>query len=403
MLISFCVNQKKHQIIMIRLILLTDFTEAFAHNLLKGILEYSKRNEPWVVSRMPPSYKKTFGIQGVLDWAKSWQADAIIGQFDDDDNVELFPQNGIIALAQDFKSKFTTIPNITSDYRLTGKIAADYFIKKGFKHFAYYGYKNSVWSKERYEGFLEHITKNKFSVNFYAYQEQLLDELWHYATTPLLTWLESLPKPTALMACDDTQGYRIAEVCRANNIKIPEEIAILGVDNDEMTCNMAVPPLSSIRLNIARGGFLAAELIEKLLKNKDSDFFDIIIQPIHVVERFSTNFYSSSDPHILTVLKYIHENLTSKLQVSDIVRQVPLSRRLLEIRFKQVTKQPIYKYIFKLRIDYFAQLLLTSTDPIVYVAAQAGLNDYRNLSRQFKALKKESPREYRKRHQVSYK
>ena len=112
-------------------------------------------------------------------------ADAIIGQFDDDDNVELFPQNGIIALAQDFKSKFTTIPNITSDYRLTGKMAADYFIKKGFKHFAYYGYKNSVWSKERYEGFLEHITQNKFSVNFYAYQEQLLDELWHYETTPL--------------------------------------------------------------------------------------------------------------------------------------------------------------------------------------------------------------------------
>lgn len=388
---------------MIRLILLLDFTEAFAHNILNGILEYSKRNEPWIVSRMPPSYKKTFGIQGVLEWAKSWKADAIIGQFDDDDNVELFHQNGIIALAQDFKSRFTSIPNITSDYRLTGKMAADYFIKKGFEYFAYYGYKNSVWSKERFEGFLDHVTRNKYNVNFYAHQEQLLDELWHYETTSLLTWLESLPKPTALMACDDTQGYRIAEVCRANNIKIPEEIAILGVDNDEMTCNMAVPPLSSIRLNIARGGFLAAELIDNLLKNKNSTFSDISIQPIHVVERSSTNFLPSSDPHVLTVLKYIHINFTTKLQVSDIVKQVPLSRRLLEIRFKKVTKLPIYKYIFKLRIDYFAQLLLTSTDPIVYIAAQAGLNDYRNLSRQFKALKKDSPLEYRKRHQVSSK
>ena len=100
---------------MIRLILLTDFTEAFAHNLLRGILEYSKEREPWVVCRMPPSYKQSHGIPGVLKWAKKWQADAIIAQFDDDDEVELFRENGIIALAQDFKSRFSVIPNITSE------------------------------------------------------------------------------------------------------------------------------------------------------------------------------------------------------------------------------------------------------------------------------------------------
>lgn len=129
---------------MIRLILLTDFTEAFAHNLLRGILEYSKGREPWVVCRMPPSYKQTYGVLGVLQWAKKWKADAIIAQFNDDDRVEIFAQNKIVALAQDFISRFSTIPNITSKYQLTGQMAADFFIKKGFQNFAFYGYKGVV-------------------------------------------------------------------------------------------------------------------------------------------------------------------------------------------------------------------------------------------------------------------
>lgn len=105
---------------MIRLILLTDFTEVFAYHLLRGIRVYSQGREPWVVCRMPPSYRQQYGIGGVLKWAREWQADAIIGQFDDDDPVELFREHGIVALAQDFRSRFTTLPNITSEYRLTG-------------------------------------------------------------------------------------------------------------------------------------------------------------------------------------------------------------------------------------------------------------------------------------------
>lgn len=137
---------------MIRLILLTDFTEAFAHNLLRGILEYSKGREPWVVCRMPPSYKRANGIPGVLEWAKKWEADAIIAQFDDTDEVELFRQNGIIALAQDFKSRFSVIPNITSMYKQTGQMAADFFCRKVSEILRstdikmWFGQKSVVWA-----------------------------------------------------------------------------------------------------------------------------------------------------------------------------------------------------------------------------------------------------------------
>lgn len=388
---------------MIRLILLSDFTESFSYNLLKGVLAYSKSHEPWVVCRMPPSYKLTYGIEGVLKWAKTWQADAIIGRFDNEDNVELFRQHGIIAIAQDYKARFENIPNITGDYRKTGKMAAEFFLNKGFQHFAFYGYRDTVWSQERCEGFYECIAERGFGNNFHAYQEQSLDDLWFYEAPPLLSWLKSLPHPTALMACDDNQGNRITEICKVNNIKVPDKIAILGVDNDEIICNLSDPPLSSISHNIVRGGFEAAELIDRLLNDEENnrqDMQDVVIQPINIVNRLSTDFYSTTDMHIHTVLKYIHQNIASDITVSDIVKQVPLSRRLLEIRFKQVTQQSIHKYIFNLRMERFAQLLLASDAPIADVAEQVGINNLKNLSRQFKILKKVSPNEYRKEHQM---
>ena len=386
---------------MVRLILLTDFTEAFAHNLLRGILEYSKGREPWVVCRMPPSYKQSYGIPGVLEWAKKWQADAIIAQFNDNDEVELFRENGIVALAQDFQSRFSVIPNITSRYELTGQMAADFFLQKGFRNFAFYGYKDVVWSEERYMGFRNRIMEKGLGDNFFEYKNQPLENLWYYESEPLADWIKSLPHPVALMACDDTRGNKIMEMCQVLGINIPEEIAVLGVENDEIICNLSEPPLSSVSLNIVKGGYEAARLIERLIHNEATSCEDVIIQPITIVNRLSTDIYATDNPAILAALKYIHQNLANKINVEDIVKQVPLSRRLLEIRFRQVTGQSIYQYISDLRMERFSQLLLASTEPIADLAMQVGLADSKNLARQFKLWKGCTPVEYRKRNKVS--
>ena len=186
------------------------------------------------------------------------------------------------------------------------------------------------------------------------------------------------------------------ELCRVMGIKIPEEIAVLGVDNDEIICGLSDPPLSSVELNIVKGGYEAARLIERLLLDKDTISKDVVIQPITIINRLSTDIYATDDPLILKALKYIHQNLTNQINVEDIVRQVPLSRRLLEIRFKQVTGQSIHQYISNLRIERFSQLLLSSTEPISELAAQVGLTDAKNLARQFKEWKGCTPIEYRR-------
>ena len=204
----------------------------------------------------------------------------------------------------------------------------------------------------------------------------------------------------SLMACDDTQGNKIMEVCRVLGIKIPEEIAVLGVDNDEIICSLSDPPLSSVNLNIVKGGYEAAQLIERLMRDKEASCEDVVIHPTTITNRLSTDIYSTGDPYILVALKYIHQNLATKITVEDVVRQVPLSRRLLEIHFKQVTGSSIYQYIFNLRMERFSQLLLESSEPIADIAMSVGLSDYKNLARQFKLWKKYTPAEYRKIHRV---
>lgn len=384
---------------MVRLIFSTDFTEAFAHYLLRGILTYSKGGESWVVCKMPPAYREQFGMEGVLKWAKKWRADAIISQFENDDPVEIFGENGIIAVALDYKSRFTSIPNITSDYLLAGQMAADFFIAKGFRNFAFYGYKAAVWSDERCDGFCARITEKGFGDNFYEFREEM-GGFWHYESAGLEEWLLSLPRPTALLVCDDNRGNRITELCRMAGIRIPEEIAVLGVDDDELSCSLSDPPLSSIHMNVEKGGYEAAQLIDRLLHNTCSNSEDVFIEPVKIVNRLSTDIYSTTDPCVLSALKYIHRNLASSMGVLDVVKQVPLSRRLLEMRFKEVTGMPVYQYIFHLRMERFARLLLDTDDPIAEISASVGLLNYKNVARQFNLFKGCSPSEYRKKHRM---
>lgn len=387
---------------MVRLIFLSDFTEAYAHHLLQGILTYAKQKdqEAWVVCRMPPSYKETYGIKGVVEWAKKWEANAIIGRFNHDDDIDLFRRNGIIAIAQDFKRRFNNIPNITSNYHDTGKLAAQFFIEKGYKHFAFYGYKDTVWSDERCEGFYEGIREAGYGKNFHTYTNQQLETLWYYDTTPLLNWLNQLPQQTAVFCCDDNQGNKITEICKGNKIQIPEHLAVLGVDNDTTLCELSDPPLSSIHLDIEAGGYETAELIMNLMKQKDFQPQDVIIKTISIINRASTNSFATNDMYINEALEFIHSNLDKALNVTDLVKKLPLSRRLLEMRFKKVTGRSVYNYIIYNRIEEFARKIHETDKPINEIATEMEFYNYSNLVQQFKQIKGCTPTEFRKRNKA---
>lgn len=380
---------------MLRLLFISDFTESFAYNLLNGIVNYTREHDQWEICRMPPGYMKKLGTQGLIDWAKNWEADAIIGQFDQNVDMEQFNRNGIVVVAQDYKKRFSTIPNITADYIGTGRMGAEHFLDKGFTNFGYFGLRDVCWSDERCYGFRKRIEEAGYGSNFYTYNMQDIDNLWYYERTHLAKWLQDLPKPIAIMACDDNQGSNLIDACNSLSIKIPSEIAVLGVDNDEMVCKLNTPSLSSIRVNIEDGGYQTAALIERLVKYPDSGREDVVLCPIKVVGRISTAAFATGDEEIQKAIKFIHQNLQRKISVEDVLKEVALSRRLLERRFKAVTGESVYQYVTKQKMDLFANMLLDTNDQVINIAISLGENDSKSIARRFKAIYGCAPNEWR--------
>ena len=347
---------------------------------------------------MPPSYMRQLGIEGVVAWAKEWRADVVIAQFDPADDVTLFRKNGIVALALDYIAKFDAIPNITGDYARTGTMAAEYFLSKGYTNFGFFGYNGVCWSDERCEAFKSRIDRISMGggSDFYMYNGQNIDNMWYYNQSELTDWLKDIPKPIAIMACDDNQGNILLQACELCGINVPFDVAIIGVDNDEILCNMSNPSMSTINVDIERGGAATAAMAERMVKDPSYMGEDIVLRPLSVVERLSSSLFATNDKEVLMALRYIQANIDTKISVSDILDCVPISRRLLENRFKKMTGMTIYNYISLKRINRFAQLLLSTNDSVSDIAARLDESDTKSISRRFKEIKGCTPSEYRR-------
>ena len=177
-------------------------------------------------------------------------------------------------------------------------------------------------------------------------------------------------------------------------MRIPDDIAVLGVDNDETICRLSEPNLSSLNQNIEQGGYDVAQLIDRIIRDPATPREDVMVMPTHIVTRQSTDIYANGDQHIAEVLKYIHENIREKISVDELVALVPLSRRLLETRFKKSMGTSIYDYIIQVRIEKMTQLLGEGLS-VSEAASELGFSDIKNVSRTFKQLKGMTPSEYR--------
>lgn len=387
---------------MARVILMTDFSEAYARRLLLGIAHYAHDvHEAWSLSRLATSTKEKVGMEAIVKYARTIHADAIIGQFEPDDNLDLFKKEGIIVIAQDYKSRFLDIPNITANHYEAGQRGAEYFLKKGFNSFAFFGPADVVFSDERYQGFSDTVKKERPDAKRSSLRVHG-SGIWGYDLDEVSEWLKYLPKPVAIMASDDNWAYYITEaveILRYSNPKggfrIPEDISVLGVDNDEAICKLSNPNLSSIDQDVEKAGYRVAKLIQEMICNPGMQMENIYVAQTNIITRQSSDIFVNDNQYIATVLKYIHEHINHKLYVDDIVAQVPLSRRLLETKFRESMGTSIYNYIRNVRVEKMAELLRNGMT-VSEAAFDLGFGDIKNMSRTFKSVKGVSPSEYHK-------
>lgn len=225
---------------MARIIFLTDFSEAYARGLLLGIARYAHdTGQAWSLCRLPLSIRDKFGIEAVIDWRC-----ACVPMPSSDSSTTRTTSNCSPATASSPSHRISKpasrrSPTSPDPHYRAGQMGAEYFLKKGFRHFAFYGTRGIVWSDERYQGFRETVRQANPEFTFSALRNTSQTDLWLYDPIQLTTWLQSLPKPVAIMACDDNQAYHITEAClqaeggRGGKFRNPDDIAVLGVDNDE--------------------------------------------------------------------------------------------------------------------------------------------------------------------------
>ncbi|MDR1098075.1 MAG: DNA-binding transcriptional regulator [Tannerella sp.] len=383
-----------------KILLLTDFSSGYSRSLLRGIVRYSKEHGPWAFYRMPLFYRELYGDDGVIKWATEWKADAVIAQLE---HVDLDKLNRlkIPVIIQNYKERADKVCNITGDYFKTGEMAANFFLSRGFLNFAYYGYKEMIWSRERADGYRSRIEDCGYALSMLNNNKNR-DEHWSSNLPVLGNWLLSLPKPVALFACDDTFALQVTETCRIHNITVPDEVAVLGVDNDELICNISDPPLSSIVLDVENGGFEAAGMLHQLMDGQICRTFDIVIPPLRIETRQSTGEFATEDKYVLKVIAYIKEHFAGPVSTNDLLRIVPFSRRVLEIKFRKETGISVYQYLLKYRIEQFAELLIKTNRPLTELATVCGFEDYRNVARIFYKYKKNTPLQYRNRYKCFF-
>jgi LacI family transcriptional regulator len=209
-------------------------------------------------------------------------------------------------------------------------------------------------------------------------------------------WLFSLANPTGIIACNDVRGAQLLNVCRAKGIRVPDDLAVIGVDNDELICELATPPLSSVVVDAYRTGYVASELLDRMLSGERVADTRLLVDPIGVVSRQSTDIFAIDDPEVGEALRYIRNHACQGIAVSDVARAVHMSRSTLARRFASLTGTTVKAELTRLRIDRIKQLLVDTEYPLAAIARMTGFAHAEYMSTLFKEVTDETPGQYRK-------
>lgn len=379
---------------MIKILLLTDYSQESERRLLNGFVKYTDTQGGCIFYPMSHLISKTKdNSMEIIRMARKFKVDAIIGLWHNI-NIEEAKKLGIPIFLRTYKKVYNEFPMLTGHYKEFGAYAANFFINQNFSNYAFIGMKDILWSISRYEGYSEQIHTTKKTETARYDVENFQNEI-----EAISKWLSSLPKPVAMLACNDFMARQVTEICQLQGIKIPEEISLLGVDNDEFMCNISSPTLSSIKLNFEKHGYDIAQTLFKMIQEKRTWPARIPVEAMGVVERMSTNRKIIADPYIREIVDFINRNYTQEIDVKKLTSFIPLSRRAIELKFKkEMYPHTITSYMLKLRLDHFSRLLENSDLPISTAADKAGFVDSSNFSTLFKKHKGMTPSEYRKKY-----
>ena len=378
-----------------KILIIVDTSRAARRKFLAGAERYISIQTGWEVYIQPPAYLQTKNPKFDFGYPLKKLDGLLISSAVDNETILKVDVPKVVYSAH--REVISEISTIITDSANIGQLAADYFVGLGFEHYAFCGFRGFAWSQKRREAF----KKTVLDCGAKSFSEFADEQLMHYQGEAerkrLSQWLAGLPHPVCVFACNDDRAFSVLEACKIAQLSVPEEVAVLGVDNDELMCNISFPPLSSMELDFERTGFAAAEHLDELIQKKCGN--EIIPLPAgQIIQRRSTDTLVISDERVVAALIFIRNNFHKPIQLNDVANAAFLSKRELQKRFKKFLKRNIKDEIRRLRIDFVKRKLLNSHLSIAQIANGLEFIDSVHFSRYFKKATGQTPLQFRRQH-----
>jgi LacI family transcriptional regulator len=362
--------------------------------MLTGVARYIQEHEPWAI------YLKPVGVEKSLaNWLRDWDGDGIIAAVNDPASYVVarrgLPVVDVVGVLGDER-----IPLVHTNDHSVGRLGAEHLLERGFRNLGFCEYQGEFWSSARREGFVATLKEKGISCAIHAMPLPGPGwggpESWEQQQRALNAWIAGLTKPIGIMTTNDLMGQQLLEACQRSRLKVPEEVAVVGADDDEPICRIASPPLSSVIINDHQRGYEAAALLDRMMSGAAPPREPIFVEPAGVRTRASTDIMAIDDTAIVKALRILRENACSRISVDDVVRQVPLSRSVLERRFRKIVGRSVNDEIVRLRINRAIELLTETELALKVVAQRAGFGTQSYMNAVFQAKVGKTPGSFRR-------
>ncbi len=376
--------------------LIVDAGSPYDRRIIRGVASYVERN------------RRDWSLYVEEDWTgrlpnlRAWAGDGIVASFDDRRVAAAVSRVKVpvvgVGGGYGYYQESSLIPYVRTDNRGIAEMAAEHLFSLGVRQFAVCGYlptRTNGWSRERVEAFRQIVEGAAYTCHVFTGRHSPVKN-WREAQSSLQEWLEELPKPVGLFACDDSRARHVLQACRSGGVQVPEQIALVGVDNDDVMCEISEPTLTSIEQGSVRVGYEAAALLDRMMHGKAVRRDGKTVAPTGLIARRSTDVTAVSDPNVAEALQYIRQHACGPIKVHHVLKTVKLSRTNLETRFRSVVGRSVHAEIGRVRVEAARRLLTTTSVPIKEVAQRVGVSSVQYFTVMIRSATGQTPGQLRK-------
>jgi LacI family transcriptional regulator len=383
-----------------RVALLIETSRGYGRGTLRGVARYIREHGPWSIFLQEQIFCDDMPL-----WIRNWEGDGLITRVENPAMALLTRRLKVPAVFLRDMPAALGVPCVVTDHVAVGRCGFAHLRERGFRHYAFCGFNGAAYSDSRRDSFVRGVAEAGLRCHVFGEERRTKAgtttsheaQGWRDGSM-VARWIKALPKPVGLMACNDFRGQQVLTVCRALGVMVPDEVAVIGVDNDEVICDLSDPPLSSVAPNTERAGYEAAALLDRLMAREKPAQMRLEIEPTGIVTRRSTEVLAIEDRRIAAAARYIRERACEGIGVDDVVRAVGcLSRSTLERRYATIMGCSPKQEILRLRVERAKQLLAETVFPVATIAERLGLEHTEYLNVIFKRETGVTPAQFRTR------